>query len=253
MHPRTRAPRKYNPRVWVVLLAALLGTFQPSDRQNRVVALPADKPLSIDVTVGSVRIIGWDRADAEIVVERRVPSAQHMSQLPLAIDDTPERVTVTAVQAANGTDPSIRAEITVRVPRRALIDRIKVFEGRISVEQFAGTLTADIQRGPIEARDMSGTLRLSSEIGDVTLTNARLSPGGLLRLRTFNGDVRLTLAERPANARIMALALNGHVKSDIPLTHRDTWGPRWAEATIGRGEPVISIDVVTGTIELKSP
>ena len=53
------------------------------------------------------------------------------------------------------------------------------------------------------------------------------------------------LAERPADARIMALALNGD-QSDIPLTMKDTWGPRWGEATLGKGEPVISLDVVTG-------
>jgi hypothetical protein len=74
-----------------------------------------------------------------------------------------------------------------------------------------------------------------------------------LRLRAFNGDVRLSLAARPTDARIMALALNGSVHSDIPLNRRETWGPRWAEATLGKGEPVISIDVVTGLIEIKSP
>ena len=65
--------------------------------------------------------------------------------------------------------------------------------------------------------------------------------------------MRITLAERPADARILALALNGHIRSDIPLTMKDTWGPRWGEATLGKGEPVISLDVVTGTIEIKSP
>ena len=34
---------------------------------------------------------------------------------------------------------------------------------------------------------------------------------------------------------------------------KDTWGPRWGEATLGKGEPVISIDVITGTIEIKAP
>jgi hypothetical protein len=90
-------------------------------------------------------------------------------------------------------------------------------------------------------------------IGSITLTGARLSPNGLLRLRSFNGDVRLSLAERPADARIMALALNGQVRSEIPLRVRDTWGPRWSEATLGKGEPVISLDVVTGMVEIKSP
>jgi hypothetical protein len=51
----------------------------------------------------------------------------------------------------------------------------------------------------------------------------------------------------------MALALNGHIKSDIPLKTRDTWGPRWSETTLGKGEPVISLDVVTGAIEIKAP
>ena len=96
-------------------------------------------------------------------------------------------------------------------------------------------------------------MRLETGIGSVTLTGARLTANGLLRLRSFNGDVRLSLAERPVDARILALAVNGHITSDIPLTQRNTWGPRWGEATLGKGEPVISIDVVTGMVEIKSP
>ena len=165
----------------------------------------------------------------------------------------PTRASIRVTQLDGGTDPALRADVMVRVPRAAAIDRVQVLEGRISVNRFAGTLNADIRRGPIEGKDLSGTLRLESGIGSVALTGARLSADGLLRLRAFNGDVRLTLAERPADARIMALALNGAIKSDIPLTLRETWGPRWGETTIGKGEPVISLDVVTGTVEIRSP
>jgi len=139
------------------------------------------------------------------------------------------------------------------VPLSAVIDRVQVMEGRISISRFTGTINADIRRGPIEGKDVSGTLRLESGIGSVILTGTRLSANGLLRLRAFNGDVRLTLAERPTDARIMALALNGSIKSEIPLAMKDTWGPRWGETTIGKGEPVISLDVVTGTVEIRSP
>ena len=51
----------------------------------------------------------------------------------------------------------------------------------------------------------------------------------------------------------MALALNGTIRSEIPLTMKDTWGPRWGEVTLGRGEPVISLDVVNGGIEIRAP
>ena len=236
--------------MWLVLAAlVVVGT----DTQSRSIPLPAGKTLAIDATIANVRIEGWDKPDAEITIERHAPSAELLANLPVTIDDTPARVSVRAIQAGGQTDPAYRSDIVVRLPRAAVIDRLQVMEGRITVTRFTGTLTADIRRGSIEGKDLSGTLRLESGIGSVLLTGARLSTDGLLRLRAFNGDVRLTLAERPADARIMALALNGQIKSEIPLAMKDTWGPRWGETTIGKGEPVISLDVVTGTIEIKAP
>ena len=234
-----------------MLLSA--GGADVSDRQSRIIPLPAGKPLSIEVTVGSVRIEGADRGDAEVTIERHAPAASGLARLPIVVDDTPTRAGVRVTQLDGGTEAALRADVIVRVPRAAALDRVQVFEGRISVSRFAGTLNADIRRGPIDGNDLSGTLRLESGIGSVVLTATRLSADGLLRLRAFNGDVRLTLAARPPDARIMALALNGAIKSDIPLTLRQTWGPRWGEATIGKGEPVISLDVVTGTVEIRSP
>jgi DUF4097 and DUF4098 domain-containing protein YvlB len=239
--------------VWIVLAAALVAGVDVTDRQTQTIPLPAGKTLSIEVTIGTVRIDGWDKPDVEIVVERRAPAAAQLARVPLVNEELPAKVSIRALQSDNTTDPALRADVTVRVPRNAVIERVQVLEGRIAIEGFSGSLTADIRRGPIDGKTLSGTLRLEAGIGTVTLTDTRLSPNGLLRLRSFNGDVRLTLAERPADARIMALALNGHVTSDIPLTRRDTWGPRWGETTLGKGEPVISLDVVTGRIEIKSP
>src|SRR5262245_19805692 len=245
---------KYNPRgVTAVLLFALCASAASTaaDRQSRIVALPAERTLIVEITIGSIRIEGADRSDAEIVIERDEPSAEAFERIPITIDEAPARVSIRAIQSAGGTDPALRTDVTLRLPRAAVVERVQVMEGRISVGGFAGQLTADIRRGPIEGKDVSGILRLETGIGSVVLSGARLSPGGLLRLRAFNGDVRLTLAERPADARILALALNGHIKSEIPLTIRDTWGPRWGETTLGRGEPLISIDVATGTVDLQ--
>ena len=236
--------------MWLVFAASLLVGL---DTHTRSIPLPAGKTLTIEATNANVRIEGWDKSDAEITLERHVPSAQQFDKLPVAIDDTPARVSIRAVQADGQTDPAYRCDIVVRLPRSAVIERVQVLEGRIVVNRFSGTLTADIRRGPIEGRDLAGTLRLETGIGSVELTGTRLSTDGLLRLRAFNGDVRLDLAERPSDARILALALNGQIKSDIPLTMKDTWGPRWGQTTLGKGEPVISLDVVTGTIEIKAP
>lgn len=240
--------------MWLTLLIPLVTiAAAATDRQSRTVALPAGRALAIDMTVGSVRLEGWDRPEAEIEIERRAPSTEELARLPIAIDESPSRVQVRAVQAAGATDPALRADIIVRLPRTAVVERVQVVEGKITINGFRGTISADVRRGPIDGADVSGSLRLETGIGSITLSNARLSPNGVLRLRAFNGDVRLALAERPADARILALALNGHIRSDIPLATKDTWGPRWGQATLGKGEPVISLDVVTGTIEIRSP
>lgn len=240
--------------MWFALLIPLLAALaDTTDRQTQTLPLPEGRALAIEVTIGSVRIDGWDKADVEIAIERRVPAPAHQARLPVVIDDTPSRVVVRAVQTEGGTDPALRADIVIRAPRAALIEVVRVMEGRIAINGLRGSITADLRRGPIDATDVSGSVRLETGIGAVTVTAAPVPPGGVLRLRAFNGDLRLRFSERPSDARIMALALNGDIRSTIPLTITQAWGPRWGEATIGKGEPVISLDVVTGTIEIRSP
>lgn len=248
----------FRPAAAVMVVLALCAALTASpasvtDRQARTVLLPPERSLTVDITIGSVRIEGSARTDAEIAIERQAPSVEALNRLPVEIEETDARVRVACVQRDGATDAALRTDVVLRVPREAVIDGVRVLEGRVEVSRFQGRLTADVRRGPIDGHDVSGILRLETGIGSVALDRARLSAGGLLRLRAFNGDVRLTLAERPADARILALALNGHIRSDIPLTARDSWGPRWSETTLGRGEPVISLDVVTGAIEIRSP
>jgi DUF4097 and DUF4098 domain-containing protein YvlB len=236
-----------------VLLAVAARADAAADRQMRTLPLPPGSAITVDITIGSVRIEGADRADVEIAVERQAPTIDALARIPAIIVPTPAGVTVRALQADGGMDAALRADVVLRVPATAVFDRVRVAEGRLTVEQFRGSIAAEVRRGPIDANDVAGTLRLETSIGSIAVKNARLVAGGLIRLRAFNGNVRLHLAARPSDARILALALNGAIASTIPLTRRDTWGPRWSEATLGKGEPVISIDVVTGRIEIESP
>ena len=221
-----------------------------TDRQSRLAALPAGRALSIDVTIGDVRVEGEARTDAAIEIVRTAPTAQGLGRIPVRFEESDDELRLVAVQADGGTDAGFRTNVTVRVPHAATLRSIRIVEGALTLALLRGALTADVRRGPIDATDVQGAIRLETEIGHITAKRMRLTPNGLLRLRTFNGDVRLGLAERPADARIMALALNGTIQSEIPLTMKDRWGPRWGEATLGAGEPVISIDVVTGRVEI---
>jgi hypothetical protein len=224
-----------------------------ADTQSRTVALPPARGLSVDITIGSVRVEGSSRTDALIEIVRHAPNDAALSRLPVEIVEEEHDVRLRVLQPDGGTDPALRADVTLKVPQTALLRSIRILEGKLTLQALTGAVTADVRRGPIEAVDLAGTVRLETGIGSVTANRMRLAPDGLLRLRAFNGNVLLSLAARPPDARILALALNGTIASDIPLTRKDTWGPRWSEATLGKGEPVISIDVVTGRIEIKVP
>jgi hypothetical protein len=224
-----------------------------TDRQSRVLALPAGHAITIEITIGEVQIEASDRQDALLEIVRHAPADTDFARIPITIDDSTPAIQVRAIQTDGTTEATLRTDITLKVPRGARVESVRVLEGKIAIAGLAGTIAADIRRGPIDAADIAGTVRLETGIGNILVRNARLTPGGLLRLRAFNGDVRLVLAEPPANARVLALALNGTIRSAIPLTTKDTWGPRWGEATLGSGEPVISIDVINGRIEIEVP
>ncbi|MEW6320554.1 MAG: hypothetical protein AB1635_05650 [Acidobacteriota bacterium] len=221
-----------------------------ADRLTRTVPLPASRALTVAITVGTLEVRGWERADAEFTITRHAPDAAGVERMPVRIEETDALVRCDLTQEGD-TSPHHRTDLRLRVPRRARLSDVRIVEGRLRVEDFDGAITADLRRGPIDAARVSGALRFETGIGDVDVTEARLLPSSLLRLRAFNGDVRLHLAGLPTDARLMALALNGTITSDIPLAMKDAWGPRWGEATLGRGEPVVSIDVVTGDIEIR--
>jgi hypothetical protein len=231
---------------------ALLITADVTDRRTFTIALPATRALSLELTIGHVRVLGEARTDAVVEVARRAPSEGQLARIPVEVTESADAVRIVGVQTDGGTDPALKTDFNLRLPRDARLTSLRSVEGRMTLSGLAGEVRADLRRGPIDASQLEGIIRLETGIGSITASDVRLSPAGLIRLRAFNGDVRLTLVERPANARVMALVLDGRIRSQIPLAMRDTWGPRWGEATVGAGEPVISLDVVTGDIEIRA-
>lgn len=243
--------------VAAVLLVMGVGVIRAAvraeDRQVHVLPLAARAPLSLELTNGRVSIVGRARSDVRVEIVRRAPTAAALDRLPVAIAADAGALRLSMLQSGGATDVDLTSDVTLEVPMDAVVDAVRIGEGALDVRDLRGRLTAVVRRGPITAAQIAGAVRLETTIGDIEVKGARLVPGGLLRLRTFNGDARLSLAERPTDARVLALALNGTIKSSIPLTVKDKWGPRWGEATLGAGEPVISIDVITGAIVIDAP
>jgi hypothetical protein len=226
----------------------------PADATERIVktvALPEGTPIRIEATMAALTVTGSNRPDVRIEITRHAPSNSVFARYPAVIEQQSDGLHITVVQAADGRDADLKADITVSVPTGAVVQAIRVFEGRVRVTNLKRACDVDLRRGPIEAVGLAGRIRLESGIGSVDVRDSELTPGGMMRLRVFNGPLRVRFARRPASARILAVTFNGAIASDIPLTTRDQFGPRFGETTLGAGDPVMSLDVVKGDIAIR--
>jgi hypothetical protein len=233
------------------LLVAGRAGADTSDRFVRTVAVDASVPIRIDATIADVTIMGSDRRDVAIEIVRRAPAAADLERYPVAVEQADGRLHITVVQRDDGRDAQLKTEIVLAIPSRTRIDALRVFEGRIRLSNLHGACDVDIRRGPIEATNIGGRVRLEAGIGSVDVKDAHLTPGGMMRLRVFNGPLKIRFARRPESGRILALTFNGTIVSDIPLTMKDKFGPRFGETTLGNADPVMSLDVVKGDIAIK--
>lgn len=258
-----RPSRTHRAGAAALLLAAWAWALAPAgrvdgavrraeDRLERTLALDPTTALAVHLGAGSVRVSGVaGRRDVRVVVARQAPSTDLLAASPVEFAHGDGRVDVRATTGDAGR--RIRAEVVIEAPPAIVLDAIAIDDGRLELRGLRGTVRGAVAHGAIVADDLAGVVRLETTIGPVDVTRARLTPGGLIRLRTFNGDVRLRFAAMPEDARLMALALNGTVTSSLPLRTATAWGPRWGEASIGRADRVVSIDVVTGAIHIDAP
>jgi hypothetical protein len=225
-----------------------------ADRVTRTVPLTPGVPIRIEATVADVTIVGSNRPDVLVEIVRHAPTSADFAKYPVVIEDRGDGLRVTVLQAPvrgePGRDANLRTEIAIAAPATAVFQAVRVFEGRVRVTNLKTAVDVDLRRGPVEATALAGRVRLEAGIGSIDVKDSALTPGGMMRLRLFNGPLRVRFPRAPANARILAVTFNGTITSDIPLTKKDQFGPRFGETTIGDGDPVLSMDVVTGDIAI---
>jgi len=234
-----------------LLLLALVpvrGAAVVSDRTARVMPIAAGTPIRIDATVADVVITGSARTDLRIEVERRVPGRDDLARLPVTIDSGADGVRIAALQEHDARNADLKAIITIAAPVDADLRSVRVFEGSVRLTNLQRACDVELRRGVIDGDRLAGRIRLESGLGGIEVRDSELTTDGVMRLRVFNGPLRVRFARQPTNARILAVTLNGAIASEIPLTVKDQFGPRFGESTLGTGNPLLSADVVKGDI-----
>lgn len=242
----------------MLLLAGLVRTAAAAevvDRVSRTLPLGEGAAVFVAATIADLTITGSDRPDISMTVVRRAPAAAGLARFPVSIEQRPDGVHLSVVQQNEGRDATLKSTIAIAAPSTAAFRAVRVVEGRVTVTNLTTACDVDLRRGPIAASRLAGRIRLEAGIGRVDLEQSTLTAGGMMRLRVFNGLVRVRFAHPPEVGRILAVTLNGSLASDIPLAKKDRFGPRFGEATLGTGDPrtdpVLSIDVVKGDIQIE--
>ena len=233
-----------------IALTPAFGATDAVDRVSRAVPLESSGAIRVDATIAELTITAAERPDVQIDVERHAPTRADFARFPLAIDTVDGGLRVSVLQDADARDPRLKATIAIAAPASAAFPSVRVFEGHVRISNVRSAADVDIQRGTIDATRLAGRVRLESQMGGIDVRDPDLTPNGMLRLRVFNGPLQVRFLHPPSNARILAVTLNGGITSDIPLTMKDRFGPRFGETTIGTGDPVVSMDVVKGDIKL---
>lgn len=202
-------------------------------REERTFAAPRGHSVRIDNSSGRTRVLGEDREDVSVCIEKRAraesgDAAQHLvGDIQLAATET-NGVLHLEVQTPRRWNRHGNAHLEVRVPRNLEV-AVAANNGKVCIEGI---------RSRVSARSSNGSVRIADVVGDVDVTTsnakvcchctcgrltARSSNGkieldehrGSVDASTSNGLIRASLADVGHEGVTLATS-NGRIMLDLP-------------------------------------
>ena len=203
-----------------VFVAALLlsscefGDFGPSDRYQSDFHYSYDisptARIDVESLNGAVEISGWDDNKVDISGTKYASTEQLRDSLKIEIHNTANSLDIRTVRPSSHMG-SLGVRYTIRVPRRAVLDRIVTSNGRIQVRDVAsaahlkssnGSIRAENIEGDVEAHTSNSSIDLEGVRGNAELksSNGRITAdniGGECNAETSNSSIKIRLETAP--------------------------------------------------------
>ncbi len=176
---------------------------------------------------GSVEVSAWDKDTVDISGTKYARTQERVNDLRIETSNTPESVTVRAVRPSDW-HSNLGARFVIKVPSRAMLDRITTSNGSIRTTECAGPAHLRTSNGPIRVESLRGSLDAQTSNGAIDLMDvegdviARSSNGhihaeglrGGFDARTSNGGVNARIDRTDHSVRIETN--NGSVELTLP-------------------------------------
>src|ERR1051325_11800144 len=144
-----------------LFLTGVLGTLGPSyggssfrDEFHQTYAFDAHGRVALENINGDVHITAWDRNEVQVDAAKRASSQERLDDARIVVHAARGSIVIKTHYPGQGNSehPAI-VDYTVKVPRMACLDQVKLVNGTLEISGMKGEVRASSVSGAIRTRD----------------------------------------------------------------------------------------------------
>jgi DUF4097 and DUF4098 domain-containing protein YvlB len=216
--------------------------------------LAANGRVELSNINGDVHITAWDQNQVKVDAVKRADDKEGLAAMEIRVDSRPDSLSIETKYHQNDNwsrryNHRSDVEYTVRVPRGARLDEIKLINGALDISGVNGEVRASCINGKLQASGLTSRAKLETINGPLEANfNQLQSP---IDLSSVNGPVRLTLPS-DAKAQIEATTVHGGIDNNFGLrVNNHRWVGHDLRGELGSGGVEIRLRNVNGPVEIR--
>jgi DUF4097 and DUF4098 domain-containing protein YvlB len=214
--------------------------------------LSADGRVNLQNINGAVHITVWDQNEVKVDAIKRADNDAELKNTEIRINASANSISIETHYAKEndwgGHHDFASVEYTLKVPRKAMLDEIKLVNGSLDVAGVQGEVRASCVNGMLSAKQLGGRAKLSTVNGELEAKFDRAA--GEVELSSVNGSIDLTLPS-DAKASIEANTVSGGIENDFGLHSDDhRFVGHDLRGELGGGGTQIRLSDVNGRIDI---
>ncbi len=147
-------------------------------------------------------------------------------------------------------DANSRVDLTLSVPRGAVLSEIGTVNGRVDLSGFTNSTKISAVNGQVTAKDMRGSADISTVNGVIVAEFDALTSDDRVSLNTVSGQAKLIIPS-DSDATVRANSLNGNISNDFGLKVSDgDFIGRDMSGRLGDGGTQIKLNSVNGSLTI---
>ena len=229
----------------LLALACLSEAATVRQLSSQTYVLQPQGHVSLQNINGDVRICAWDRN--EVLVEASTTASSPI-EARIEVDSRPESISIRTKTPGDPYTESSPVDLTIRVPRSARLDEIKLVNGGLDIHGVTGGVNASSLNGTLKAQKIAGDAHLSTVNGKLEASFDRLGGSQTISMDAVNGSIVLSIPP-DAWAELTARNVTGGIDNEFGIpVHRNLSAGSQLHGVLHGGKTHITLTNINGGI-----